>query len=73
MLDRVLLSLRILACLTVLEVSRELGVSPGIVNRWERGEVRPRPAHLAALMRLYQASPEVRDDVAHLAAFGQAR
>jgi transcriptional regulator with XRE-family HTH domain len=73
MLDRVLLSLRILACLTVLEVSRELRVSPGVVHRWERGEAVPRRAHLAALMRLYQASPEARDDVAHLAAFGERR
>ena len=73
MLDNALLSLRLFAGITVLEVSRELRVSPGIVNRWERGEVRPRPSHLAALMRFYRASQEERDDVAHLAAFGTPR
>jgi transcriptional regulator with XRE-family HTH domain len=73
MLQNRLLSLRLFAGISVLEVSRELRVSPGIVNRWERGEARPRPSHLAALMRVYRASQEERDDVAHLAAFGQSR
>lgn len=33
-------------------LAAELGVAPRIVSRWERGIHRPRPAHLAALIRL---------------------
>jgi DNA-binding transcriptional regulator YiaG len=73
MLEHLLYTMRLDAGLSVLKVSHALQVSTVVVYQWERGASRPRYAHLAALMRLYEASPEVRDDVAHLAAFGERR
>jgi DNA-binding transcriptional regulator YiaG len=73
MLHEVLSTMRAHAGLTALEVSHALHVSPPVVYQWERGDTRPRCAHLAALMRLYEATPAARDEVAHLAAFGTPR
>lgn len=73
MLDDAIYFLRLEAGLTVLQVAHDLRVSTVVVYQWERGASRPRPAHLAALMRLYRASQEERDDVAHLAAFDAPR
>jgi transcriptional regulator with XRE-family HTH domain len=73
MLDDALYFLRLEAELTVLQVAHELKVSTVVVYQWERGASRPRYTHLAALMRLYRATPAARDDVAHLAAFGERR
>jgi len=73
MLEHLLYTMRLNVGLSVLNVSHALQVSTVVVYQWERGASRPRYAHLAALMRLYRASPEMRDEVAHLAAFGERR
>jgi DNA-binding transcriptional regulator YiaG len=73
MLEHLLYTMRLDAGLSVLKVSHALHVSTVVVYQWERGASRPRYTHLAALMRLYRATPAARDDVAHLAAFGERR
>jgi DNA-binding transcriptional regulator YiaG len=73
MLEHLLYTMRLDAGLSVLQVSHALRVSTVVVYQWERGAARPRYRHLAALMRLYEASSEARDEIAHLAAFGEER
>jgi DNA-binding transcriptional regulator YiaG len=73
MLEHLLYTMRLNVGLSVLNVSHALHVSTVVVYCWERGDTRPRPAHLAALMRLYCATPHELDEVAHLAAFGVGR
>lgn len=73
MLHDLLYRLRVCVGLSVLQVSHALHVSTVVVYCWERGDARPRPAHLAALMRLYSATQHELDEVAHAAAFGVER
>lgn len=73
MLHDLLYRLRVNCGLSVLQVSHALHVSTVVVYCWERGDARPRAAHLAALMRLYRAREDQLDEVAHLAAFNAPR
>ena len=69
-MQTILQNLRKRAALTVREAAEALGVQRATVYAWEGGDKMPEPASLRAAMDLYSATPDERDEVARLRAFG---